>query len=154
MLRIDYDIESALDGVSRLLDRLIDPAPMLMEIGEDLADSTMERFRTGTAPDGSPWAPNSATTVAIYNGLFASPGQKKPLVGETHRLSGEISWQIDNKAVEIGSALPYANMQQWGGRKSQWPHLWGDIPARPYLGVSDADAANILSIVRAYLLPN
>ena len=27
----------------------------------------------------------------------------------------------------------YAAMMQFGGQKSEFPQLWGDIPARPYL---------------------
>lgn len=152
MLRVEYEYASALDGIQKLLARLENPAPALNEIGENMANSTMERFSTGTAPDGSPWAENSPVTVAIYGGLFASVGRKKPLVGESRRLSGEISYQVDRNAVEIGSAMPYADMQQWGGKKAQWPHLWGDIPARPYLGISDADEANILDIIKSYLM--
>jgi phage gpG-like protein len=53
--------------------------------------------------------------------------------------------------VDIGSAEPEANLQQHGGTKAQWPHLWGDIPARPFLGVSQADEENILDIVSRYL---
>lgn len=155
MIRVEIDNASVVDALQRLTARVQNLSPALKEIGEDLAKSTKERFRTGTAPDGTPWAPNSSVTVAIYNGRFASPGAKKPLLGETRRLASEISWQLTSgaTAVEIGSSLPYASMQQFGGSKAQWPHLWGDIPARPYLGISADDEANILSIVGSYLLP-
>ncbi len=123
-----------------------------MEIGEDVSESTKERFRSSVAPDGTPWASNSPVTVSIYEGLFASAGNKQPLVGETQRLANEISWQIDGeRAVEIGSPMPYALMQQMGGTKADWPHLWGDIPARPYQGISGDDERNILNIVTSYL---
>lgn len=152
MLRIDYDLRSALDGLTDLLDRLERPRALLMEIGEELTDSTIERWRSGTAPDGTPWAPNSPVTIEIYQGMFADAGSKKPLVGETRGLVGEISWQLDgDAAVEVGSPMPYANMQQFGGTKAQWPHLWGDIPARPFLGISNSDEETILKLVHSYL---
>lgn len=160
MLTIKPDVTSALEQLYGLLARVEDPSPVLRKVGEALISSTMDRFATGTAPDGSSWDTNSDTTKAIYNGLFARPRnkkplvEKKPLVGESRRLSREISWQLDGRAVEIGSPMPYANMQQFGGTKAQWPHLWGDIPARPYLGISSADEASILDIVRAYLAPD
>ncbi|WP_248594777.1 hypothetical protein [Candidatus Accumulibacter contiguus] len=28
--------------------------------------------------------------------------------------------------------MNYAAMQQFGGTKARFPHLWGDIPARPF----------------------
>lgn len=153
MIRVELDNATVLDALQRLGDRVQNLRPALMEIGEELAESTRARFAAGKGPDGTAWAANEQSTIDIYNGMFASPGTKKPLVGETRRLSDEISWQLttDNQAVEIGSPLPYANMQQFGGTKSQWPHLWGDIPARPYLGISDADERAILDIIAGYL---
>lgn len=154
MLTIKPDVTSALEQLYGLLARVEDPSPVLIEIGGALAASTMDRFATGKAPDGAAWAPNEQTTIDLYNGLFSSSAAKRPLVGESKRLGSEISWQLDGRAVEIGSPMPYANMQQFGGTKAQWPHLWGDIPARPYLGISSADEASILDIVRAYLDPD
>lgn len=153
MLRVEIDNTSVLNALQRLASRADNLRPALMEIGEDIAESTKERFREGRSPEGTAWAANSSATVAIYSGLFSSPGAKKPLVGETRRLSSEISWQVTGDAVEIGSSLPYANMQQFGGTKAQWPHLWGDIPARPFLGLSDADEKTILDIITSYLEP-
>jgi len=51
-----------------------------------------------------------------------------------------IDWQLNGKdAVEIGTNLPYGAMQQFGGTKAEFPHLWGDIPERPFLGLSKDD---------------
>lgn len=154
MIRVDFDDGAIQSALADVLARLANPQPMMIEIGELVANSTMDRFATGTAPDGTAWAANTQTTVDLYNGMFASAGAKRPLVGETRRLGSEISWQLQGKqAVEIGSPMPYAAMQQFGGTKAQWPHLWGDIPARPYLGISDQDEQNILDIVGRYLQP-
>jgi phage gpG-like protein len=43
-------------------------------------------------------------------------------------------------------------MQQFGGTKSRWPHLWGSIPARPFLGVNPDDEREILDILRKHML--
>lgn len=84
---------------------------------------------------------------------MAAGAAKKPLTGKTKTLQHTINFQLDgNSSVRIGSPLPYAAMQQFGGTKAQWPHLWGDIPARPFLGISDLDKANILDIVGSYLV--
>jgi phage gpG-like protein len=49
--------------------------------------------------------------------------------------------------------MEYARVQQEGG-ESHWREyneIW-DIPARPFLGISDSDAAQILLDVSDYLL--
>lgn len=43
-------------------------------------------------------------------------------------------------------------MMQFGGTKAQFPHLWGDIPARPYIGFSEDDKQNTLDLASDYLL--
>lgn len=40
----------------------------------------------------------------------------------------------------------------YAARQGASPLPWGDIPARPFLGASDDDQANIVSLVRSYLL--
>lgn len=55
------------------------------------------------------------------------------------------------KAVSIGTDRVYGAMQQFGGTRAQWPHLWGDIPARPFLGLARGDDAAILEILRRHL---
>jgi phage gpG-like protein len=38
--------------------------PVLQVVGEGMIERTKRRFETGTAPDGTPWKPNSAATLA------------------------------------------------------------------------------------------
>lgn len=42
-------------------------------------------------------------------------------------------------------------MMHHGGTKAAFPHLWGDIPARPFLGVSAEDEVNITAQIADYL---
>lgn len=50
--------------------------------------------------------------------------------------------------------MKYAAIQQFGGTKAQFPHLWGDIPARPFLPITPAgtlypaDREKILAALR------
>ena len=64
---------------------------------------------------------------------------------------GAINHKAGRDFVEIGSPKEYAAMQQFGGQKSKFPHLWGDIPARPFLGISDRDQKSVLDIISGYL---
>jgi len=42
-------------------------------------------------------------------------------------------------------------MQQFGGTRSAFPNLWGDIPARPFLGISAEDEVAVLDIIDEWL---
>lgn len=170
MITLKFDDAPVLEALQGLFLRASDLRPALLEIGEDLTRSTRRRFVTSTTPDGTPWAPNSAVTIDRYLGVFggsykkdgslskkgaARKGNKKPLIGESKDLSTTIAYQLEGtSAVMIGSNKPYAAMQQFGGTKAQWPHLWGDIPARPFLGLSDGDRRTILDTVTSYLVDN
>lgn len=163
---IELTNRSGLDYLQSFVDRGRDLRPVLAEIGEDMTESTKRRFTTTKAPDGTPWAANSATTLARYSNLFARKKDgsltkkaeakiagKKPLTGETRALATTINYQIlASDTVGIGSPMVYAAMQNFGGQKSDFPHLWGNIPARPFLGTSEADKTNIAELVRSYML--
>ncbi len=155
-----------LDVLARVAAGVRKPAPLYKAIGEDLVASTKARFATSTAPDGSRWAPNSQATFEAYLARFTKTTRKdgrlnakgvsvvmgkKPLVGESHQLGKQIYYQLTANGLEVGSPMEYAAMQQFGGSKAEFPHLWGDIPARPFLGLSTEDEDNIVSEALAYL---
>lgn len=142
---------------------------LFKEIGEHLTNTTQERFRTSTAPDGSKWQLNSSVTLwrtlgdehFNKNGTINKKGKhrfntKKPLmgVGQTAgTLQDSIHYQLGNGEVFVGSNVIYAPMMHYGGTKAQFPHLWGDIPARPFLGISLADEQEIIELVKEHILP-
>ena len=168
MITVKVNDRQVLDVLSQMVGRAKNLRPALAEIGEDLLETTKRRFNTAIAPNGTPWAANSSVTVARYLGTKASNfkkdgslskrGQanssaKKPLTGETKSLQRTINYQLQGSlGVSIGSPMIYGAMQQFGGTKSKFPHLWGDIPARPFLGISPADKTNILDILGTYLV--
>jgi len=58
----------------------------------------------------------------------------------------------------VGSVLEYAAVQQFGAKKGAFgrtrrgaPIPWGDIPPRPFLGLSDADRRSILDLIAEHL---
>ncbi|MES2146141.1 MAG: phage virion morphogenesis protein [Pseudomonadota bacterium] len=53
--------------------------------------------------------------------------------------------------VAITPTRDYAAMMQFGGTKAQFPNLWGNIPARPYLGFSDDNVTDITRIIGDWL---
>ncbi len=144
MIEIKYDDAEVQAAFQRLIHAGSNLSPALKAIGEHIAETTKQRFETATAPDGTPWAPNSPATLARKKG-------NKPLIGELGALSTQINAQVSGNSVTIGSPLEYAAMQQFGGKKSEFPNLWGDIPARPFLGTSDEDEVEILNIIEDHI---
>lgn len=175
---IELTNRSGLDYLHGLLQRGQDMRPVLQEIGEDMAESTKQRFATATSPDGVAWAPNSALTLARYSSIFkrkkdggltkssaAKLAGKKTGTGETSALATTINYQaLDGTSVGIGSPMVYAGTFHYGAKSGEFgfgifatrvgsfPIPWGDIPARPFLGASETDKANIVNLVQCYLL--
>lgn len=156
MITIELAEREVLDYLQQLQRHADDMTPALQEIGEYMIQSTRERFGTGTAPDGTPWVENSPLTLSRKKGT-------QPLIGETKRLSTEFSYFIGNNELTFGSPLEYAAVQQFGAeqgkfgrgkyesREGSFPIPWGDIPARPFIGISDQDQMEILDIIQGYL---
>jgi phage gpG-like protein len=176
----DEDIRRTLEAIVKAGGRESLQAS-LKGIGENLTTSTKERFYTSIGPDGETWQDNSDATLDAYinilsgkydkqgkrigtkNGYFKTDGalgkrgqkvrdSKKPLIGETRQLSTQIYYKIiDDFTVAIGSPQEYSAMMQFGGKKSEFPNLWGDIPARPFLGVSKEDKNHLMKELTEYL---
>ncbi|MGP1664485.1 MAG: phage virion morphogenesis protein [Rhodanobacter sp.] len=144
----DRDVAAAMRGLAQQLGNL---RPAYQDIGEYLITSTRRRFASGTGPDGVPWMPNTALTLSRKKGT-------KPLIGETRRLGSEIALHVDNDSASVGSNLIYAAPQQFGALRGQYgrtkrngPIPWGNIPARPFIGVSNDDATAVLDIVSEHI---
>lgn len=144
MADIFIDDRRLIAALNQLLSASTNMRPALLEIGDVLTKSTKKRFSTTTAPDGSSWAKNKDSTLLYKPGN--QPLTDRGILGDT------INSQMQgNDAVAIGSPQEYAAMQQFGGTKAEFPNLWGDIPAREFLGISNEDENNILSIISDHL---
>lgn len=144
MIQGQVDNERILEALNGLARQARDMQPAFQDLGEYFIESTKRRFATKTAPDGSKWRDNSAVTVE-------NKGRNDPLIGESRRLSNEIHYRATSTSLEWGSSLAYAAMQQNGGLKAAYPHLWGDIPGRQFLGLSSEDETGGLDILQEHL---
>lgn len=161
----DPDVRSALQG---LMDSMGNVDPALREIGEVLVDSTKQRFKTTTAPDGTQWDRNTETTLLNYANRFKTSrtktgrlskkgreriANKPPGTGESKQLQKQIFYHVRSGELEVGSPLIYASTYQFGARKGEFGMgaPWGDIPAREFLGLSNDDQETILVIVERHL---
>lgn len=176
MLKVEVDDSRSGAALTELAERLEDIRVPLLDIAEYLHQSTDDRFRKQVSPDGAPWAPLAASTIAKKKSsqILRQDGVLQDTI--RHRVSGD--------ELELGSDRPYAAIHQFGGKIEQaarsqqvyFKHKGGEVgnrfvkkrlsnfaqwvtrgatstemPARPFLGLSSADDTEILAIVSDYL---
>ncbi|GKT21669.1 phage virion morphogenesis protein [Acidovorax sp. SUPP3334] len=164
MIVVGLDAAGFQQGLRQLQSAAVNLLPVYEDIGQELVNTTRRRFETSTAPDGTPWEPNSPVTMGRMiganmrkkDGTLNKRGEqrmasKKPLIGETRLLSTEIHSVVGPTGVTVGSNKVQAAMMQFGGTKEDFPHLWGDIPARPFVGLSGADEREIRALMLDHL---
>jgi phage virion morphogenesis protein len=167
------DAEDALAPLAGYIARAGDTRGLFENIGASVQTSTMHRFETGKAPDGSPWPPS--LRVKQHGGFT---------LRLTARLMRSITYLADSASVEIGTNVVYAAIHQLGGIISQAARtavlhfktskktgktLFAKpgkadraqkaaigartitMPARPFLGLDDDDNREILSIAEQWL---
>lgn len=164
---INIEIENAEQvnvQLLRLLERTGDLSPLMADMGEHMVNSTHDNFENSMSPDGARWQANSATTFGGMlgqsdtnaSGRLNSRGagrvmNKRPLIAN-HTLMQSIHYEAASTGVTIGTNVVYGAMMHYGGNKAEYPQLWGDIPARNYLGASDADVTVLLDMAVNYLI--
>jgi phage gpG-like protein len=141
--------------------------------------STSTNFRTETDPEGRPWTPLRPATVRARTRKKQLPltilrSNTRGKAGSS--LAGSVNRQASDDELRIGSPVAYAAIHQLGGTiqkpaGSRWmagrrfarragapdgkavaiaAHAI-TIPARPFLGLSDADEAAILDEAERWL---
>lgn len=166
MFTVELKDEVVTAQLARAYASLDDTSDLMADIGKILVRSTEQRFLKGTAPDGTKWAPKSQTTLNKYGARKSNRVDTRPLFGPNGRLHEEIFSEASKDQVEVGSGLPYAAAMQFGAAKGSFGAYsgtdkngrtfsgsapWGNIPARPFLGISDEDRVNIVDQIAVYL---
>jgi len=172
---IDIDINDAeiQAALNQLAAKLGDLTPFFKDVGETLLNSTRERFRTQTAPDGTAWAALSPAYRA------RKPSHKDKPLTLSGVLRGTLTKQVDKDSLRIGTPLTYGATHQFGAAKGSFGTVtatinaysrrtktgsttvkahtrrmsvpWGNIPARPFLGLSAEDRNDLLDALNDYL---
>ena len=150
-------------------------------IGERLMESTRERFKTQTDPEGRQWKDYAPLSRAYSKRKKKNPDKILTLDGY---LRGGIHWQaLDDDTVQVGSNLKYAAIHQFGGeikkpsrqatvryrsvagrvlfagrkhkkvteRQVTMPEHSITMPARPFLGISASDDQEIRQIIQDWV---
>jgi phage virion morphogenesis protein len=107
-----------------------DMAPLMRGVAAELASITEENFEN-QGQGSNDWPALSEVTTSRREKTGNWPGQM--LQVSAAGLAASITTQATDSSALVGSNKPYAAMMHFGGDQADFPHLWGDIPARPYL---------------------
>ena len=134
-----------LDRVNAMLDRVASGiqgrrSELLVAMGTEVESQTRRRIQEeGPAADGISWPGWSSRYAATRHGGHSL------LRGEGNLLDSLQSF-ADAQVAEVGTNLEYAAIHQFGGAE-----VGSNIPARTYLGISAANAADLAQVVRHWL---
>ena len=132
---------------SRLLDfaqRSENLRPLMKNIAGIFAYSTEENFKNEGRPDK--WTELSESTIKQRTKNKQWPGMILQITGQ---LASSVNTYYDNDSAVIGSNLDYAAIHQLGGQAGKNKSV--EIPARPYLKLTDEDFEEILSVTENFL---
>ena len=136
---IDANLSGGDEIVRRLGDLHFDSAKMQKfsrMAGAEMVYQTEERFYNQHDLGRQPWIPSQR--AIRDNGKT---------LRDTGRLMGSLTYVALPDGVKWGTNVVYARMMHYGGTKALFPHLWGDIPPRPFLGMNADDKASVLNII-------
>ena len=135
----DAELSGGDEIIRRLGDLYFDSAKMQKfsrMAGAEMVYQTEERFYNQHDLQRQPWLPS----------LRAIEDEGDTL-RDTGRLMASLTYIALPDGVKWGTNVVYARMMHYGCKKAIFPHLWGDIPARPYMGMNDNDRASVLNII-------
>lgn len=138
----DREIQQALGQLQTRLSNLL---PVFKNIGEYMVLATTERFDKEVDPQGSSWHPLTTATIERKR----RKGKILKILQQDGDLRRTIVYQASADQVEIGTNRIYGAIHQFGGQAGRGRSV--TIPARPFLGVSEAEQSEILAIIQDYL---
>ncbi|NRB18320.1 MAG: phage virion morphogenesis protein [Rhodobacteraceae bacterium] len=155
MAAIVYNTDTLDPALAAVAAAIKDMSPVMEAIGELLLVSAQDRMRDGEQPDGSPFAPRSQTTLDRYAKLGLTFGAPLNVSGD---MRNTLFYDAAPDSVEYGSNAIQAAVMQFGAAKGAFGKAsngasipWGQIPARPFIGLSDDDQTNIVAELSEWL---
>lgn len=157
MFGIQFNIGPSRQKLAAAAALFDDMTPIFRDVAEYLVEATKKRFVSGTAPDGKAWPAKRQSTLDRYKRLGYG-NLTRPLIGPSKSLSTQIQRLVTKNSATIGSNMIYSEVMQSGAAKGAFgtnakgrPIPWGRIPARTWLGLSDADNAAIVDIADEHM---
>ncbi|PBJ94739.1 phage virion morphogenesis protein [Pseudomonas plecoglossicida] len=130
MITLELDHQRVQEVLRRVEWAVGDLAPLMRGIAADFASITEENFEAEAQGD-DPWQTLSEVTTSRREANSTWPGQM--LQVGAGGLAASVTTQATDSSALVGSNKVYAAMMHFGGSQEEFPNLWGDIPARPYL---------------------
>lgn len=155
LIKIEIDDRQINQVLARLVSRGKNLRPAMEEIAGVLEHAIEESFELERDPStGKPWADLSVETTIPKRAVW--PGKILQVSGE---LARSFEPDVGEDYVAVGTADKKAKTHQLGAKQGEFgttsrggPIPWGDIPARPFLGLTDDSRDEILDILGAYLV--
>lgn len=142
--------EKVMRSLNRLIKRGFDPSEAMRDIAGILADVAEEAFEKETDPStGDKWPRLAEATIAqrLKRGFW--PGKMLQVTGG---LASSVTTDSGRDFALVGSNKEYAAIHQLGGKAGRGRKV--KIPARPFLGLSDSAADEIVAVIRDFLKPD
>lgn len=156
MYRLEINEDELTPLLLRLQAGLSDMTPVMQDLGELLVQSTQDRMLRGQQPDGAPFAPRSQTTLERYAAQGFRFGSE-PL-NKSGEMRQQLAYDADPNGVTWGSNAIQSAVIQFGAGKGAFgtnakggPIPWGNIPARPFLGVSTEDRSAMIEELEEWM---
>lgn len=160
MISLELDDRELTRALDKLAARVSSMAPVMHRVAQVMEEGVRQHFADERGPDGQRWAPLADSTLLAHmrraspGGLLTKRGntrakamkalaQKKILL-DSGRLSHELGREVSSMSAMLTSVQPYAAVHQFGFEKR-------NIPARPYMGFSEAMSASIKGAVTDYI---
>ena len=168
-IRIELRDKELRAALSRLVTAGEDLSPATAAVAAHLLRVTEDAFEQERDPaTGEAWAPLSEVTVNLppsdrrgrKNAAPRGPGHPLQV---SRNLLNSILADYDATTAVVGTNLKYATTQHYGAergkfgrgnfktKKGSFPIPWGDIPARPFFGVSPDDERAITDIIADHI---
>jgi phage virion morphogenesis protein len=141
-----FDVSRYVGRLSELLNKLEHKQELMQDLARYMVRSTRNRIlRQKVSPSGKPWAPLSEVTIALKD------GRSQPLF-DTGSLAESIAVaQASNDGFTVSSNVPYGGYMQFGVKRTGGFIPGRTIPARPFMGYSDANVRVIEKMIRKHL---
>jgi phage virion morphogenesis protein len=134
--KIEVEATEAREVLARLVEANANLRPLMQSIAGFMRDRVEENFQSEGRPK---WTPLSPVTVERR-------GSAHPILQRTGRLAANIAQAFDDTSATVGSNTEYARVMQEGAKQGAFgesrrggPIPWGDIPARPFLILTEED---------------
>jgi phage virion morphogenesis protein len=142
-IEIKIDDKEIQQLLQKLVKKTSELRPLMRNIAGIMADSAEENFEQEGRPD---WKELSPATIKQRTKKGYYPGKILQMRGE---LAASITSDYDDDSAVVGTNKIYAAIHQFGGPAGRGKKV--EIPARPYLQLTDDENAKILIEVKNYL---